>query len=268
MMDNRIKNRALVQYLLLPTIFLTVTLLGGFRVNAVTDAVTRGGFVFIAPPLITLLLAVVLMVLFARGRLIDFRRWLSGAHHPLANVAHALTLVTLFFASAQSFNSVLPEAGLLRWMFSFFFLWTLSNNLFSPFDARRLVRSLAVLFGTAFVFKHIILANLYAPGGGWLTRLAGALLEGVTLGTLDGQAFTPATGYVSFFTIAFYVGGLVMLPRAPAVEETDAHADAEEFLEAFRHLPRAEQSAVREAIQMEHPTRFIEAERERSKVED
>ena len=79
-------------------------------------------------------------------------------------------LLTLFFASAQAFNSVLPERGLLHWLFSFFFLWTLWNNQFSSFDARRLLRSLLVLFGTAFVLKQMLLASLYASDGGWLKR--------------------------------------------------------------------------------------------------
>lgn len=262
MTDNRAKNRALVQYLLLPTIFLTVALLGGFRVRADAGDATPGGFLFIAPPLVTLVLAVILMLLFVRGRLIEWRGWLSGERHPLSNVAGALTLGALFFASAQSFNSVLPEAGLLRWMFSFFFLWTLWNNLFSSFDARRLVRSLAALFGTAFIIKHMLLASLYAPDGGWLKRIAAALLEGVTLGaTLDGQAFAPATGYVSFFTIALYVGGLILLPRAPAAgeEESGAHTGAHDFVAAFRHLPPAEQRAVRHALSLDE-TEAIEAD--------
>jgi hypothetical protein len=223
MTDNHAKNRALVRYLLLPTIFLTVALLGGLRINAGADAAQQSALGFIAPPLITLVLAVLLMLLFVRGRLLDVRRWLAGEHHPLTNVAHALTLAALFFASAQSFNSVLPEAGLLRWMFSFFFLWTLWNNQFAAFDARRLLRSLAVLFGTAFVLKHMLLASLYAPDGGWLKRLAATLLEGATLGALDPQPFAPATGYISFFALALYVGGLILLPSAPQDETaTDA----------------------------------------------
>jgi hypothetical protein len=40
-------------------------------------------------------------------------------------------------------------------MFSFFFLWTLWTNQFSSFDARRLLRSIVVLFGTAFMLKHL-----------------------------------------------------------------------------------------------------------------
>ena len=215
MTDNRTRNRALVEFLLLPTVFLTVALLGGLRVSAGT-----GAFVFVVPPLVTLICALLLLSLAARGRLVRLDRWLSSDNRPLTNVAHALTLAALFFASAQAFNSVLPEAGLLRWMFSFFFLWTLWNNQFALFDARRLLRSLAVLFGTAFLLKHLLLAGLYAPGGSLARRLVGALLEGVTLGALDAPAYAPATGYISFFTLLLYVAGLALLPPAPTAADT------------------------------------------------
>jgi hypothetical protein len=129
-------------------------------------------------------------------------------------------LVTVFFASAQAFNSVLPEKGLFHWLFSFFFLWTLWNNQFSSFDARRLLRSLSVLFGTAFVLKHLLLANLYDPEGGLLKRIAGALLEGISLGTIDVPAFAPATGYISFFTLVLFVTGLILLAFAPSDQPT------------------------------------------------
>ena len=90
---------------------------------------------FVAPPLVTLVLAVLLMLLFVRGRLIQFNQWLASDYPPLTNVSHGWMMITLFFASAQAFNSVLPERGLLHWLFSFFFLWTLWNNQFSSFDA-------------------------------------------------------------------------------------------------------------------------------------
>jgi hypothetical protein len=204
--DNRSRNRALVSYWALPFVFLTVALLGGLRVGSEDHA-----FIFLPPPLITLVLAVLLMLLFVRGSLIELRLWIAGNHPPLANVSHIWILLTLFFASAQAFNSVLPERGLLHWLFSFFFLWTLWNNQFSSFDARRLLRSLAVLFGTAFVLKHLLLASLYAPDGGWLKRAAGLLAQGVTLGALDAPAFAPATGYISFFTLGLYIAGLMLL---------------------------------------------------------
>ena len=207
--DNRSRNQALLRFVLLPLLFLTVALLGGLRISADTRA-----FVFVAPPLVTLVLAVLLMMLFVRGRLLQFHRWVSSDHSPLTNISHGWMLLTLFFASAQAFNSVLPERGLLHWLFSFFFLWTLWNNQFSSFDARRLLRSLIVLFGTAFVLKHLLLASLYSSDGGWLKRLAGVLLQGASLGTLDAPAFAPATGYISFFTLALYVAGLLLVTFA------------------------------------------------------
>lgn len=207
--NNRSRNRALMNFILLPLLFLTVALLGGLRISAEGHA-----FIFVAPPLVTLVLAVLLMLLFVRGRLVEFNRWLASDRPPLTNISHGWMLLTLFFASAQAFNSVLPERGLLHWLFSFFFLWTLWNNQFSSFDARRLLRSLTVLFGTAFVLKHILLANLYSPEAGWLKKVAGALLQGASLGTLDAPAFAPATGYISFFTLVLYVTGLFLLTFA------------------------------------------------------
>jgi hypothetical protein len=202
---NRSRNSSLLHFILLPLLFLTVALLGGLRISA------DHAFIFVPPPLVTLVLAVLLTLLFVRGRLVELNRWVASDRPPLTNISHGWMLLTLFFASAQAFNSVLPERGLLHWLFSFFFLWTLWNNQFSLFDARRLLRSLTVLFGTAFVLKHILLASLYSPEGGWLKKFAGALLQGASLGTLDAPAFAPGTGYISFFTLALYVAGLLLL---------------------------------------------------------
>jgi hypothetical protein len=204
------RNDALVRYLLLPTLFLVVALLGGLRVSEPEHT-----FLFVAPPLITLILAVMLMAQFVRGHLIQVDQWLRADRSPLTNTSHALTLLTLFFASAQAFNSVLPDGGLLSWLFSFFFLWTMWNNLFSPFNARQLVRSLAAMFGMAFVLKHILAASLAAPEGSWLQKLSAVILEGLSLGTLKLPAYAPATGYISFFTLALFVVGLYLLPSAP-----------------------------------------------------
>jgi hypothetical protein len=245
MKNYRDSNRLLVRHLLLPTIFLTVALTGGLRIAATTHA-----FLFVAPPLVALVLAILLLLLFARGRLINLRAWLSGDNPPLSNVSHALTLVALFFASAQAFNSVLPDAGLFRWMFAFFFLWTLWNNQFANFDARLTLRSLAALFGTAFVLKHMLLASLYEADGGWLKRLAGALLEGFTQGTIGAQeSFAPATGYISFFTLALYVLGLSLLPSTPEADADDAPGrEAESLVSRYRQLPPEERALLREEI--------------------
>ena len=244
-METRTSNRALLRHVLLPTIFLTVALLGGLRVAA-----GSGALVFVAPPLVTLVLAVMMLALFARGGAVRVGRWLSADHAPAENVSHALTLGALFFASAQAFNSVLPEAGLPRLVLACFFLWTLWQSQFSAFDPRRLLRSLAALFGTAFVVKHVLLASLYsAGGGGWLRRLAAAALEGVTLGTLDGPAYAGATGYVSFFALALYVCGLALLPPSPGAETLEGPEErAAELVRDLGLLPAGERARVLDAF--------------------
>jgi hypothetical protein len=247
------RNRALVRFVLLPMLFLTVALLGGLRIDAETHA-----FLFVAPPLVTLLFAVLLLSLFARASLLEFRRWIASDHPVAVNISHALTLLALFFASAQAFNSVLPESGLLHWLFSLFFLWTLWNNQFSSFDARRLLRSLAVLFGTAFVLKHMLLAALYAPEGGWLKRLTGAALEGVSLGTLEAERFAPATGYISFFTLALYVGALILMTPSPVEESREEETEA--LVRAYRKLPPRERQRVRASLLPEHADASVAAE--------
>jgi hypothetical protein len=201
------RNRALLHFIGVPTILLTAVLLGGLRI----DATTRQ-FLFIPPPLVTLLLAILSMSLFARAGAIELRHWLSIEQPLITNLSQLLTLLSLFFATAQAFNSVLPEKGLLHWLFSFFFLWTLWTNQFSTLAPRRLLRSMIVLFGTAFVLKHLIVAGLYAGSGGWLRTLASALLQGVSI---DVPAFAPATGYISFLALALYVIGLLLITPAP-----------------------------------------------------
>lgn len=209
--DRVALRRQAARVVLLPWLLLTVALLGGVRVAARDRAL-----LFLPPPLVTLVMAALLVALFVRARLVRPGRWLSSRHGLLDNASHALTLLALFLASAQAFNSVLPESGLLHWLFAFFFLWTLWNDQFAPFDPARLLRSVAVLFATAFALKHLLLAGLHGGGqGAWSRRLLSVLLEGVTLGTIDLPAFAPATGYLSFFTLALYVAGLALVRPDP-----------------------------------------------------
>jgi hypothetical protein len=236
-------NRALLRHLLLPTIFLTVALLGGVRVGA-----GGGAILFVPPPLVTLILAAMLLALFVRGGAVRVGRWLSADSAALENVSHALTLGALFFASAQAFNSVLPDAGLPRLVLAFFFLWTLWQNQFSAFDARRLLRSLAALFGTAFVVKHLLLASLNDTDGGWLRRLTAAALEGFALG---GPAYAASTGYVSFFALALYVLGLFLLPPSPSGEIDEDENRSVELVQSLKQLPARERALVIEELSRE-----------------
>lgn len=246
-MNIRERNLAVWRFLLLPFAFLTVALLGGLRVGA-----EKQNFIFVPPPLVCLILAALLMLLFLRGRLLRFGEWLSHDFPLLTNIANALTLTALFFASAQALNSVLPESGLLFWLFSFFFLWTLWNNLFSEFDARRLLRSLMVLFGTAFLLKHLILAAFTAPEQSIWRRIANLILEGVSLGSIDVPQFAPATGYISFFALAVYVLALVSLPYS-SDEKTIENENVRRITGEIARLTPGEIELLNEEMTQKNP---------------
>ena len=198
---------AIRNYLLLPLIFLTVALLGGLRFGAQTN-----DFLFLKPPLVCLIFASILLVLFFRANLIKIEGWFSENFTTVKNIANACVLFALFAASTQVFNALLPEGGLPFWVVAFCFFWTLWNNLFAEFDTRKLLRSLGSLFGLAFVVKYLLLANLTAPTSEswWQGIFQNPTKEAFTY-LLDLPRFAPATGYVQFFTLVFYLIGLFLL---------------------------------------------------------
>lgn len=214
--NQKPKTKAQVQYIFLPFLFLTVALLGGLRLNAADDA-----FVFLRPALICLVFATILLVLFFRARLIHLDGWFSEDYTTLKNVAHATVLLTLFAASAQIFNSLLPERGLPFWIVAFCFFWTLWNNLFADFDVKKLLQSLGGLFGLAFVVKYLVLANLAAPtNANWWQRIIENPAQETFSWLLDLPRFAAGTGYIQFFAVIFYLLGLFLLsPNAGRVEE-------------------------------------------------
>ena len=197
--------------LVLPLIFLTVTLLGGMRFG-----VGSNEFLFIAPPLICLVFGVFLMALFVRSKLIDPSGYFSESFPVLDNITGVLLLVTLFAASVQVFNSLIPEAGLPFWVVAFCFLWTLWNNLFAGFDAKRLLQSLGGLFVLAFAFKYMVLLNFSVEkSDGWWDFLTSGNITGEALSSLLSiPPFSPATGYLQFFALLLFLIGLYfMKPR-------------------------------------------------------
>lgn len=207
--EPQLLTAARVVYLFLPFVFLTVALLGGLRLSAATD-----DFLFIKPALVCLIFAAILMVLFFRARLINLDGWFSESYTALKNAANTAVLVSLFAASAQVFNAVLPERGLPFWTIAFCFFWTLWNNLFADFDVRKLLKSLGALFGLAFIVKYLILANLTAPQSEswWQGLWQNPGQEAVTY-LLDLPRFAAGTGYIQFFTLLFYLIGLYLLPN-------------------------------------------------------
>ncbi len=201
------QQAAIRNYLFLPFIFLAVALLGGLRLSVDTSA-----FLFLKPPLICLIFASILLILFFRANLIKLDGWFSESFSGLTNFANASVLFTLFAASTQIFNSLLPESGLPFWTLAFCFFWTLWNNLFADFDVKKLLQSLGGLFGLAFVVIYLILANLTAPTSeNWLQGVFQNPSKEIFTWILDLPQYSGGTGYIQFFTLVFYLIGLFLL---------------------------------------------------------
>ncbi|HMT07666.1 MAG TPA: hypothetical protein PKA82_06650 [Pyrinomonadaceae bacterium] len=199
-----------LRYVVLPLLFLTVTLLGGLRFGEKDSA-----FIFLVPPLLCLVFAAAAMVLFVRSGLLRLDGWLSERKSTLENVSNAAILVTLFTATVQIFNSLMPEQGLPFWVIGFCFVWTLWNNLFSDFDAAKLMKSLAAMFTLAFVAKYLVLANLVGPSeGNWLQRMIENPGKETFTWLLDLPRYGSGTGYVQFFAAVLYLGGLYLTPSS------------------------------------------------------
>lgn len=214
--SERYRQKSIGLYLLLPFIFLSVTLLGGLRLASPDNA-----FVFLKPALLCLIFALVLLVLFIRGGLIAIDGWISEEFTILKNAANSLVLLTLFAASTQIFNSIMPEQGLPFWIVAFCFLWTLWNNLFADFDNKKLLRSVAALFGFAFVAKYLVLANLTAPASeSWLRGMIENPAQEAFTWILALPKYSAGTGYIQFFTVLFYFLGLFLLPQTTRIKNT------------------------------------------------
>jgi hypothetical protein len=188
----------------LPAIFLTVALLGGVRIGDVT--------LLLAPSVFALVLGVLLVRVLVQCGALAPERLVAASRGALENLNGFVVLLTLWAASAQTLALLIPESGLPRLAFNVFFLIMLVNTWAASPDRVRLLRSLSVTFGSAFVLKFVVLYELSTPGTGWLKRVLQAMLEGITLGSLTQQVPHPATAYLAFFTVALFLFGVFQLP--------------------------------------------------------
>ena len=189
----------------LPGIFLTVVLLGGVRV--------ADGVRFLAPSLMALVLAMLLLGCLARGRVVVPELLMHSRRTGIENLSGLVVLLALFAACAQIFNMVTPETGLLHLLFSVFFFVQLLTTLAAVRDRTLLLRGLSVLLGSAFLLRFVLLESLYSRDGGTLQRVLTVLMEGVTLGTLGYTPNAPLTGYLAFLALALFIAGLVLLSQ-------------------------------------------------------
>jgi hypothetical protein len=201
---------------ILPALFLTVTLLGGLRI-----AVDGGGVRLLPPPLLALVLAMLLLGTLARGHVLVPAALLSASRRPLENLSGAIVLMTLFAASTQAINVVLPERGLLHAAVGVLLFVQLMTMTAGAAGRAGMLRSLLVLLGSLFVLRFVVFESLYAQEAGTLKRVLTALMAGVTLGGIEYEPNAAATGYVAFLTLALYVTGLVLMPAAVDGEVVD-----------------------------------------------
>jgi hypothetical protein len=194
--------------IVIPLLFLTVTLLGGLRIAA--------GVTLTPPSLTALILALVLIGTLVRGGAFNVLALLNGGRSGLENVSGSVVLICLFAATAQAINLLLPDRGLLHAAFAIFIFCQLLTMTAARTDRPGMLRSLGVLLGSLFVLRYIIVESLYAPDRGLLHRVLTAMLSGASLGGIVYEPHAPVTGYVAFFTLMLYVVGLLLLPTTPA----------------------------------------------------
>jgi hypothetical protein len=194
--------------LVLPGMFLTVTLLGGLRIGPAIR--------FVPPPLIALVLGLLMVAALVRAGAFEPGDLVHQARRPLENVSGAVVVVSLVAASVQVFNLLTPDRGLLHVMFGTFFFVQVLSTIAGTSDRRSLLRSLTVLLGSAFVLRYLVLESLYARSSGMLTRVLTVLMEGVSLGALQYEPSGPATGYLAFAALALYLTGVFLLQASPS----------------------------------------------------
>ena len=191
----------------LPLVFLGVSGLSAVRIGE--GGATR----FVGPTLFALVLAVMLAGLLLRAGVLAPERLVSSRRAPLANANGVSVLVTLLFASAQVFTLLTPEGGLMAVLFSAFYLTLLWTTAAARPAAHHLLRSLAVVFGSALVLRFVVLNAIAAPAGSVAHKLFAAALEGLTLGGLGLEYHAPATGYAAFIALGLFFVGLLLLPH-------------------------------------------------------
>jgi hypothetical protein len=196
----------------LPLVFLTVTLLAGLRID---DTVA-----LVPPSPYLLVLGGLLVRLVVQSGALAPQRLLASSRSELANLNGLVVLLTLWVAAAQAIAVVIPQSGLPRLAFAAFFLVLLLNTAAAAPDRQRLLRSLSVTLGAAFILKFVVLHTLSAPGDGAVKRVLRAALDGLTLGALIQDVPHPLTAYLALFAIGLFLVGVLLLPSRPPSAST------------------------------------------------
>lgn len=196
---------ALREAIVLPLLLLTVVLLGGLDPGAVNPWTAASPF--------SLLLAMLLLAALVRSGAVVPDRLMRHSRSVLANANGCVVLVTLFAACAQLLHMLIPRSGLPALLVGIVLFLLLVNTLAVDPDRPRVLRSLGVIIGSAFVLKFVILAALADTSGGRTRRVLVALFDVATLGWVTQAPLHPAAGYVAFFTALLFLIAVAAMPR-------------------------------------------------------
>jgi hypothetical protein len=224
---------ALREAVVLPVLFLTVTLLAGAQIG--TDVVLA------LPSLFALVLATMLIAALVRGGALVPSHLLHGSRSVLANSNGAIVVAALFAASAQVLSMLTPRAGLPLFFVDVLLFVLLLNTLVVQPDRPRLLRSLAITLGSAFILKFVVLAALSDRTGNRTSRVLVALFDAATFGTIAQEPQPAAAGYLAFFTAALYLIGLALL----APTKFRAELETAPAVQSLRHHGRREANQER-----------------------
>lgn len=186
-----------------------VGLLGGLRLGE--------SEIWLAPPLFTLVLAVLVLGALNRHGGISLKQLLYSSRSAV-DLYGLLVILTIVFASAQAFHITIPAGSPRLLVNSLFFLSLLAlNTRLIAADHARMLWTLVVVFGAAFTVTFVVLPA--SPLGGmreWLCNI----LPGC-------QSRHPAAGYLAFVTLLLYLSALASLARMTRDASDSLPADLE-----------------------------------------
>ncbi len=198
-----------------------VGLLGGLRLGE--------SEIWLAPPLFTLVLAVLMLGALNRHGAIALERLLYSSRSAV-DLYGLLVILTIVFASAQAFHVTIPAGSPRLLVNTLFFLSLLAlNTRLIAADHARMLWTLVVIFGAAFTVTFVVLPSS-PPGGvrGWLCKI----LPGC-------QPRHPATGYLAFLTLLLYLSALAGLARMTRGTSDSLPADLDGDPEPKDEVPTA-----------------------------
>lgn len=199
-------GQAAREAVLLPIVFLTVTLLAGVQLGP--------GVALVPPSLFALVLGTMLLAALVRSGALAPDYLLHGSRSVLANANGMTVLASLFAAASQILGMLTPRSGLPLFFVDVFLFVLLLNTLVAQPDRVRLLRSLAVILGSALVLKFVVLAGLSGPATSRTARVLAALFDAATFGTITQEPQAPGAGYLAFFAVALFLAGVSALPAA------------------------------------------------------